>query len=116
MERLTAKDEGECHYYYIKCHEECDGNPSGWDCENCNHDAMVCDKLGRYEDQEELGIMAIMTDEAAVSINLEKAKEWVDAYDAIRTLWQIGIFDGEERAVHGHNLLDKIIEEFRRVK
>lgn len=115
MERLTAKS-NDGHYYYLRCQKECDGEPEEWKCRRCGLEEMVCDKLGRYEDQEELGIMAIIADEAAVPISPEKAKEWVDAYDAIRTLWQIGIFDGEERAVHGHNLLDKIIEEFRRRK
>ena len=34
----------------------------------------------------------------------------IDSYNAIQILHENGIFDEEEKAVHEHNLLHKIIE------
>lgn len=71
MERLTAKS-NDGHYYYLKCFEECDGEPEEQKCRRCDLEEMACDKLGRYEDQEELEIVAIMADETTVSIAVWK--------------------------------------------
>ena len=57
MERLTARNEADAAYYYLKCFEKCDGLGASEKCNNCDlaHDA--CDKLGEYEDLEEQGLL-----------------------------------------------------------
>ena len=54
MERLTDKnDDG--NYIYPKCFEKCDGFVVSRKCDNCEIEASICEKLGKYEDLEEQG-------------------------------------------------------------
>lgn len=54
MERLTDKnDDG--NYIYPKCFEKCDGFGVSRKCDNCEIEASICEKLGKYEDLEEQG-------------------------------------------------------------
>lgn len=64
------------------------------------------------KNSEEQGLLNTTPDEA-VKISLEKAEEWIDTYNAIWTLWNAEIFDDEEKACYEHNVLFKIIQEFK---
>ena len=57
MERLTRRNEQNTGYYYPKCFEECDGMGTTDKCNSCNITSDVCERLGRYEDAEEQGIL-----------------------------------------------------------
>ena len=39
--------------------------------------------------------------------------KYIKCYEAIETLYNYGIFDGEEKAVHEHNVLFNIIETMK---
>lgn len=56
MERLT-KNNGNGDYYYPKCFEKCDGLGASSKCDNCEITTGACEKLGKYEDLEEHGLL-----------------------------------------------------------
>lgn len=56
MERLTKKN-GDGDYYYPKCFEKCDGLGASSKYDNCEITTSVCEKLGKYEDLEEQGLL-----------------------------------------------------------
>ena len=56
MERLTRKNDGG-DYYYPKCFEKCNGLEASSKCDNCEITTSVCEKLGKYEDLEEQGLL-----------------------------------------------------------
>ena len=57
MERLTKRNERNTGYYYPKCFEKCGGNGNSANCNSCELEDMICEKLGRYEDLEEQGLL-----------------------------------------------------------
>lgn len=57
MERLTKRNEQNTKYYYPKCFEKCGGNGNSANCNSCELEDMICEKLGRYEDLEEKGLL-----------------------------------------------------------
>ena len=57
MERLTKRNEQNTEYYYPKCFEKCEGNGNSENCNSCELEDMICEKLGRYEDLEEQGLL-----------------------------------------------------------
>ena len=56
MERLTDKN-ADGNYFYPKCFEKCDGLGASRKCDNCEITTSICEKLGKYEDLEEQGIL-----------------------------------------------------------
>ena len=56
MERLTKKNDSG-GYYYPKCFEKCNGLGASSKCNNCEITTSVCEKLGKYEDLEEQGLL-----------------------------------------------------------
>jgi hypothetical protein len=51
MERLTARDDYNGATYYPKCFEEpCLGGGSKSDCDTCDFNAAICNRLAAYED------------------------------------------------------------------
>ena len=56
MERLTDKNDVGS-YFYPKCFEKCDGLGASSKCDNCEIMTSVCEKLGKYEDLEEQGLL-----------------------------------------------------------
>lgn len=60
MERLTKRNERNTGYYYPKCFEKCGGNGNSTNCNSCDLEDMICEKLGRYEDLEEQGLLLRM--------------------------------------------------------
>ena len=56
MERLTDKN-AVGNYFYPKCFEKCDGLGASSKCDNCEIMTSVCEKLGKYEDLEEQGLL-----------------------------------------------------------
>ncbi len=57
MERLTKRNEQNTGYYYPKCFENCSGNGASTNCNSCDLEDMICERLGRYEDLEEQGLL-----------------------------------------------------------
>ncbi len=57
MERLTKRNEDDTAYYYPNCFKECDGVGYSSKCDTCSLQDKVCEKLGRYEDLEEQGLL-----------------------------------------------------------
>ena len=57
MERLTKRNGQNTKYYYPKCFEKCGGNGNSANCNSCELEDMICEKLGRYEDLEEQGLL-----------------------------------------------------------
>ena len=56
MTRLTARDEqGFAHYPY--CFEKCNGDAVGIQCQTCDFEEKICNKLAEYEDLEEQGLL-----------------------------------------------------------
>ena len=56
MDRLTKKNDSG-GYYYPKCFEKCNGLGASSKCDNCEITTSVCEKLGKYEDLEEQGLL-----------------------------------------------------------
>ena len=56
MERLTDRN-ADGNYFYPKCFENCDGLGASRKCDNCEITTSICEKLGKYEDLEEHGLM-----------------------------------------------------------
>ena len=56
MERLTDKNIVGKHFY-PKCFEKCDGFGASSKCNNCEIMTSICEKLGKYEDLEEQGLL-----------------------------------------------------------
>ena len=56
MERLTDKNAAG-NYFYPKCFEKCDGLGASSKCDNCEIMTSICEKLGKYEDLEEQGLL-----------------------------------------------------------
>ena len=56
MDRLTKKNDSG-GYYYQKCFEKCNGLGASSKCNNCEITTIVCEKLGKYEDLEEQGLL-----------------------------------------------------------
>ena len=56
MDRLTKKNDSG-GYYYPKCFEKCNGLGESSKCDNCEITTSVCEKLGKYEDLEEQGLL-----------------------------------------------------------
>ena len=56
MERLTDKNDVGS-YFYPKCFEKCDGLGASSKCDNCEIMTSDCEKLGKYEDLEEQGLL-----------------------------------------------------------
>ena len=54
MQRLTDKN-ADGNYFYPKCFEKCDGLGASRKCDNCEITTSICEKLGKYEDLDELG-------------------------------------------------------------
>ena len=63
MERLTDKNDVGS-YFYPKCFEKCDGLGASSKCDNCEIMTSVCEKLGKYEDLEEQGLLLRLPTEA----------------------------------------------------
>lgn len=57
MERLTERNERNTGYYFPKCFKKCGGNGTSTNCNSCDLEDMICEKLGRYEDLEEQGLL-----------------------------------------------------------
>lgn len=57
MERLTKRNEADTAYYYPNCFKECSGLGYSSKCDKCSFQDKVCEKLGRYEDLEEQGLL-----------------------------------------------------------
>ena len=53
MKRLTGKRDG-ADGYWLTCEDECDND---FNCSFCERDNEALDKLGEYEDAEELGLL-----------------------------------------------------------
>ena len=56
MDRLTKKNDSG-GYYYPKCFEKCNELGTSSKCDNCEITTSVCEKLGKYEDLEEQGLL-----------------------------------------------------------
>lgn len=56
MERLTDKNDDGNHFY-PKCFEKCGGLGASRKCDNCEVTTSICEKLGKYEDLEEQGLL-----------------------------------------------------------
>ena len=56
MDRLTKKNDSG-GYYYPKCFEKCNGLGASSKCDNCEITTSVCEKLGKYEDLEQQGLL-----------------------------------------------------------
>ena len=56
MDRLTKKNDSG-GYYYQKCFEKCNGLGASSKCNNCEITTSVCEKVGKYEDLEEQGLL-----------------------------------------------------------
>lgn len=56
MERLTNKNDDGNHFY-PECFEKCGGLGASRKCDNCEVTTSICEKLGRYEDLEEQGLL-----------------------------------------------------------
>lgn len=54
MSRLTARN-GEGGHYFMECFQRCAGDPESGACDHCEFTDLICEKLGKYEDQEEMG-------------------------------------------------------------
>lgn len=68
MSRLTARNDRGGHYF-IGCFEKCAGAPESGACDHCELMEEVCERLGKYEDQEEAGkIPQWLTDRDVESI------------------------------------------------
>ena len=76
MERLTDKNiVGK--YFYPKCFEKCDGLGASSKCDNCEIMTSVCEKLGKYEDLEEQGLLLRLPTEAYFIKDNIVRKGWV---------------------------------------
>lgn len=56
MERLTDKNDDGNHFY-PKRFEKCGGLGASRKCDNCEVTTSICEKLGKYEDLEEQGLL-----------------------------------------------------------
>lgn len=56
MERLTDRN-NDGNYFYPKCFKKCDGLGASRKCDNCEVTTSICEKLGKYEDLEEQGLL-----------------------------------------------------------
>ena len=54
MDRLTDRN-GSGKHYFRECFERCNGEPESGACDYCEFLEEVCERLGQYEDQEEIG-------------------------------------------------------------
>ena len=59
MDRLTKnnREDNKGDYYYPECLERCDGFGTSEKCDECDFCYAVCEKLGKYEDLEEQGLL-----------------------------------------------------------
>ena len=59
MDRLTKnnREDNKGDYYYPECFERCDGLGTSEKCDECDFCYAVCEKLGKYEDLEEQGLL-----------------------------------------------------------
>ena len=59
MDRLTKnnREDNKGDYYYPECFERCDGLGASEKCDECDFCYAVCEKLGKYEDLEEQGLL-----------------------------------------------------------
>lgn len=55
--RLTKRNEQDTGYYYPMCIEKCSGIGTNSKCDSCELTENVCEKLGKYEDLEEQGLL-----------------------------------------------------------
>ena len=76
MERLTDKNDVGS-YFYPKCFEKCDGLGASSKCDNCEIMTSVCEKLGKYEDLEEQGLLLRLPAEAYFIKDNIVRKGWV---------------------------------------
>ena len=56
MERLTNKNDNGNHFY-PECFEKCGGSGASRRCNDCELTSSVCEKLGKYENLEEQGLL-----------------------------------------------------------
>ena len=76
MERLTDKN-ADGNYIYPKCFEKCDGFGVSRKCDNCEIEASICEKLGKYEDLEEQGRLIKIPLEAYCIVDFKVRKGFV---------------------------------------
>ena len=76
MERLTEKN-AVGNYFYPKCFEKCDGLGASRKCDNCEITTSICEKLGKYEDLEEQGLLLRLPAEAYFIKDNIVRKGWV---------------------------------------
>ena len=76
MERLTDKN-ADGNYIYPKCFEKCDGFGVSRKCDNCEIEASICEKLGKYEDLEEQGRLIKVPLEAYCIVDFKVRKGFV---------------------------------------
>ena len=61
MERLTKRNEhGKAYYPYCFKENTCDGLGTSEQCDMCDFDQNVCEKLAEYEDLEEQGRLIVL--------------------------------------------------------
>lgn len=62
MKRLTKRNEANTAYYYPHCFREdtCMGMGYSEKCDQCDFIDEVCEKLGKYEDAEEQGLLKML--------------------------------------------------------
>lgn len=82
MERLTDKNDVGS-YFYPKCFEKCDGLGASSKCDNCEIMTSVCEKLGKYEDLEEQGLLLRLPCKVGTSVYMVE-QDCEDALDCMR--------------------------------
>ena len=82
MERLTKRNEhGKAYYPYCFKENTCDGLGTSEQCDMCDFDQNVCEKLAEYEDLEEQGILI------KLPISVENVIDKLFSHNEIVALW-----------------------------
>ncbi len=117
MERLTKRNEDDTAYYYPNCFKECDGVGYSSKCDTCSLQDKVCEKLGRYEDLEEQGLLPKLPCGYGTTVYVIPTKE--NCLTEIAEMECLGFFIGkpcsvanlfskEEKAVYNTAYLEAI--------
>ena len=80
MERLTDKNAAG-NYFYPKCFEKCDGLGASSKCDNCEIMTSICEKLGKYEDLEEQGLLLRLP--VPIGTTVYNTTWWDDKYEIV---------------------------------
>ena len=80
MERLTDKNDVGNHFY-PKCFEKCDGLGASSKCDNCEIMTSICEKLGKYEDLEEQGLLLRLP--VPIGTTVYNTTWWDDKYEIV---------------------------------